>query len=257
MSFCEKSLGKLRSALLRTRLGLALFKFYHVGKERFTCPVCSYMGPFADVSPETGTRKHAMCPACGSLERHRLQWLVVDTLAQRHDLSRMSILHFAPEPFFADRFRKLFGNYTSADLYMETADVKADLRHLPFEADAYDFVFASHVLEHVREDAQASKRSAASCGRAALPSCQCRSLPIIRLSTPSRICRNRATSGRRVPITTTSMPCTSRRWSGSNHAAFPRSISRSSMKTEPRDLRVWQGKQKRRDTDAWTLFRCV
>ncbi len=67
----------------------------------------------------------------------------------------MSILHFAPEPFFADRFRKLFGNYTSADLYMETADVKADLRHLPFEADAYDFVFASHVLEHVREDAQA------------------------------------------------------------------------------------------------------
>ena len=155
MSFIINLLVRLRLALRRTRLGLLLFKFSNRKKERFACPFCGYSGPFADVSSEGGIRKNATCPACGSLERHRLQCLVIERLAERYDFSQMSILHFAPEPFFANRFRKLFRDYTSADLSMKTAEVKADLRHLPFEADAYDFVFASHVLEHIKEDAQA------------------------------------------------------------------------------------------------------
>ena len=67
----------------------------------------------------------------------------------------MSILHFAPEPFFRQMFRERFGQYTSADLYMKDVDYQADLLNLPFPDESYDFVFASHVLEHIREDARA------------------------------------------------------------------------------------------------------
>ena len=121
-------------------------------KKRFTCPICNYHGPFIDVKPKTGLRRHAKCPKCRLLERHRLQYLVVNELSKSYDFSKMSMLHFAPETFFRNHFRKLFGNYTTADLFMSDVDFKADLRNLEFEDQKYDFVFASHVLEHIKED---------------------------------------------------------------------------------------------------------
>jgi len=66
-----------------------------------------------------------------------------------------SILHFAPEPIFEKYFPKIFGSYTSADLHMKNVDYKVDLINLPFEDNSYDFVFASHVLEHIKNDSQA------------------------------------------------------------------------------------------------------
>jgi len=151
----HKGLLKGKQIIKKSRLGLRIFKFCNRKKEPFACPICTYNGPFADVSPETGTRKHASCPKCGSLERHRLQYLVVSKVAETHDLSKRSILHFAPEPFFEKHFRKIFGSYHSADLYMKNVDYKVNLLNLPFENNSYDFVFASHVLEHIKNDAQA------------------------------------------------------------------------------------------------------
>jgi SAM-dependent methyltransferase len=132
-----------------------LFSLTHPRKERFTCPVCGYRGPFIDAAAPSGPRRHARCPRCASLERHRLQYLVMRELAGHFDFSRLSLLHFAPEPFFRRLFRRLFGAYTSADLSMRGVDLKADLRALPVEDADYDVVFASHVLEHIREDRQA------------------------------------------------------------------------------------------------------
>lgn len=150
-----KAVAKAKRVFLRTSVGSALFKLKNRNKEQFTCPICKYNGPFADVHPETGIRKHAACPKCGSLERHRLQYLVIEKLAEKNDLSKMSILHFAPEPFFRQYFKKLFGNYTSTDLSKKNVDFRADLLNLSFEDDSYDLVFASHVLEHIKEDSRA------------------------------------------------------------------------------------------------------
>jgi hypothetical protein len=95
----------LRTVVERSGLGLALHRLASHGKVSFVCPICHYRGPFADVSPATGLRKHAKCPKCGALERHRLQYLVVKSLAERYDFSRMSLLHIALEAFFRSRFK--------------------------------------------------------------------------------------------------------------------------------------------------------
>lgn len=144
-----------RRAVLRTGLGLTVFRLTNRGKSQFRCPICRYVGPFDDAVAGTGTRRHARCPRCGSLERHRLQYLTIERLATEADLSEKSLLHFAPEPFLEAALRKTFKHYTSADLRMRNVDYRADLLALPFENDSYDLVLASHVLEHVRDDAKA------------------------------------------------------------------------------------------------------
>ena len=157
VTFSNKVYSKAKRYLLKSYLGLAIFRSLNRKKENFICPICSYHGPFVNVHPETGIRKHALCPKCGSAERHRLQYLVLRKIAVTYDLSKMSLIHFAPESFFQRYFRKVFGSYTSADLYNRNVDYKIDLRNIPFEDHSYDVVFASHVLEHIKEDDEALK----------------------------------------------------------------------------------------------------
>jgi ubiquinone/menaquinone biosynthesis C-methylase UbiE len=62
------------------------------------------------------------------------------------------MLHFAPEKHLRQLFRSWFYKYTTADLKRADVDYQADLRNLPFDRSAFDVVYASHVLEHVKED---------------------------------------------------------------------------------------------------------
>lgn len=142
-------------ALRRVGLTSKVYKMTHAFKESYSCPICSYRGPFSDWSPETGVRKNAKCPGCDALERHRLQYLVMRSLADKYDFSAMTFLHFAPEPFFRSLFREWFRTYTTVDLLAAGVDYNADLTDLPFSDQAYDCVFASHVLEHIKDDGAA------------------------------------------------------------------------------------------------------
>jgi len=130
----------------------AVFRLLHPEKPRYDCPVCHYSGPFMDANDQTGFRVDAKCPSCSSLERHRLQWLALEALPERHRFSAMHILHFAPEPAMKRRLQAIFGQYHSADLLDPCVDYRVDLRMLPFRAASFDVVFASHVLEHIKED---------------------------------------------------------------------------------------------------------
>ena len=67
----------------------------------------------------------------------------------------MKMLHFAPEPFFRSFFAALFREYTTADLNMKEVDYNVDIRDLPFADAAYDFIFASIVLDYVPDDKNA------------------------------------------------------------------------------------------------------
>lgn len=118
---------------LKTRIQLLKFVLLNPGKEKFECPVCDYRGPFADINPSTGFRKHAQCPQCGALERHRLQYVVVMDVLKNMNASKMRMLHFAPEMFFMKIFSRLFGKYETADMSMKNVDYNVDIQHLPFD----------------------------------------------------------------------------------------------------------------------------
>ena len=146
----------LRRISGKVRLPIPLFKFLHRHQESFECPICNYSGPFANVSSFAGVRKHAICPQCKGLERHRLQYLVLlDAIGSLNGGIKM--LHFAPEKFFRPMFSRRFCRYETADLFAKGVDHNVDIRNLPFADATYDFVFASHVLEHIREDGEAIK----------------------------------------------------------------------------------------------------
>lgn len=119
----------------------------------FHCPVCHYQGEFTAFRK----RMHAQCPQCKCLERHRLQFVIFNKLIEQLPTKNMSILHCAPDPFFAEILKSNFGIYESADIAMSGVDHQVDLQSLPFENNRYDIVFASHVLEHIRDDLTALK----------------------------------------------------------------------------------------------------
>ena len=41
-------------------------------------------------------REDALCPTCGSLERHRLSWLVIKDKIKNKDIKSKNFLHIAP-----------------------------------------------------------------------------------------------------------------------------------------------------------------
>lgn len=102
-------------------------------------------------------RNNVLSPSTLSLERHRLLWLYLKNETSFFtETDKKKVLHFAPE----QAFYKLFRNqkniaYTTTDLLSPLADVKADICNLPFEDNAYDYIFCNHVLEHIPDDTKA------------------------------------------------------------------------------------------------------
>lgn len=98
-------------------------------------------------------RNNVLSPSTLSLERHRLLWLYLQNetdFFKTTSISKLKILHFAPEQAFYKRFKNLKHlDYTTTDLESPLADVKADICNLPFSANTYDIILCNHVLEHI------------------------------------------------------------------------------------------------------------
>ena len=114
------------------------------GTSAKTCPLCGYHGPFeAFGSPP---RWDALCPSCGSLERHRLF-----VLSLRGTPLYGAVLHFAPEAAIAELVKKHGVQYTSADFLRRDVDRNWNIEDISCADGQYNVVICSHVLEHVND----------------------------------------------------------------------------------------------------------
>lgn len=111
------------------------------------CPCCDRR--FRAFIPRHGV--DSMCPGCLGLQRHRLLILYV---MRELALSRLSVLHVAPEEGVQQKLKRLIprGYVTMDASSTSIAETTGTITAIPFQPDSFDVVICSHVLEHVVED---------------------------------------------------------------------------------------------------------
>lgn len=116
---------------------------------RAFCPLCGYEGPFLTFAG----RPRQVCLGCGSRARHRVLALALER--RRPQIGFDVGLHLAPEPCLRALLGGLGRKLFTGDLDPGVGETALDLRRLPFDDESLDFVFSSHVLEHIVEDREA------------------------------------------------------------------------------------------------------
>lgn len=140
-SFIPSQLIEIRRVLIAARAKKAIVE----KSQPRTCPICSFNGHFLDHGDPI--RKNALCPNCGSLERHRLFWLWLRS--KKAGFFKEPVIHFAPEVTISERLRLMFEDYNTADLFDENADIKLNIESIQLPTQSVGTVICFHVLEHV------------------------------------------------------------------------------------------------------------
>jgi SAM-dependent methyltransferase/predicted nuclease with TOPRIM domain len=119
------------------------------------CIICCNSNVFVDGPNE---RKGASCPDCGSLERHRVLKIFLESfsahLAKSHTFGK--VIEAAPSSVSRELFSIFGSNYASFDLDPSAdgreCDFVADICDMPLEGNSVGLFVALHVLEHVQND---------------------------------------------------------------------------------------------------------
>ncbi|MBE0566385.1 MAG: class I SAM-dependent methyltransferase [Krumholzibacteria bacterium] len=126
------------------------------GRRPRRCPVCHWQGHrFRNFLSADEVIRHCICPSCGSFDRHRLLVLGV-----RGELRRLG--HQAPDVIvgfsLSTAMRYVLEHEGLARCYRSDIDAQekrfdpdftADLRQAPLRDGSVDWIFCSHVLEHI------------------------------------------------------------------------------------------------------------
>jgi SAM-dependent methyltransferase len=100
---------------------------------------------------------HFGCPHCGAHDRERHLFLYMRESGLLARVGGGHVLHFAPEQGLSVRIRNAPpSRYVKCDLFPASDEIlKVDMLDIPFADETFDFVIASHVLEHVSDDRRA------------------------------------------------------------------------------------------------------
>ena len=137
------------------RIYFNLRSLWYIGN-RFICPYCN--GHFRKFLPfGVKPRPNALCPRCGSLERHRLLWLY---LKDRTNFFRdsLKVLDIAPMGSFQQKCKDISNlDYISADISSPIAIIKMDITNINLPDNEFDCIICYHVLEHILDDEKAMR----------------------------------------------------------------------------------------------------
>ena len=97
---------------------------------------------------------HFECPWCGCHDRERHLLIYMHATGLFNILSKMAILHFAPERRLSIIIAATNpARYVQCDLCPQTSDIeKINILKIPYSEKNFDLVIANHVLEHVADD---------------------------------------------------------------------------------------------------------
>jgi hypothetical protein len=120
------------------------------------CPLCEYS---FDRFKDAWNRPNALCWRCGSHERHRAQWLLLDRHRPELLDDTRTLLHFSPEWCLRDQLESFSHfRYVTTDLDpAQGAELRLDVTATGLPDGGFDAVICSHVLEHVPDDAAAMR----------------------------------------------------------------------------------------------------
>lgn len=130
-------------------------KLYYFGLKH-KCPVChSKLRKFNPHGTKKLPRPNAKCPVCNSMDRQRLLWLYLKNFTDFFN-KNLKLLHFAaPEKIYnlLKSHEKI--DYYPVDFKKRRSDLQLDIQKIPLEDNCFDYIWCSHVLEHVKDDQKA------------------------------------------------------------------------------------------------------
>lgn len=154
-SLLRRAVSHRRRAQVRALYNRATWWLY--AGDNVTCNCCGgRFRRFRVYSTDAGHRS-LMCPRCGSLGRHRVDWLYLN---EETDALRQPVrlLHVAPEVCLETPLRALPNvSYLSADYDSTLAMDQVDLRDIHYGDDTFDGVICNHVLQLIDDDAAAMR----------------------------------------------------------------------------------------------------
>lgn len=138
-----------KQSLFRYEYTFRFFYYLFYAGRRFQCNVCN-----TKLSNFVALKSDRLCPRCGSLQRTRRLWQVLNTGFLNNDAK---ILHFSPSRSLY-RIMKKNPDYLSSDLSGNfLSQVSLNIKDIDRPNDSFDLIICYHILEHIDDDIKAMK----------------------------------------------------------------------------------------------------